>query len=290
MFLWRNKWLLCLLFLFVSPLRAQVVIYDDLDHRLSFNQNVTRIASLSPYVTEMLYFIGAQKTIVARTQGDNYPADVKKVVSVGDFRQIDIERLLITRPELVVVWQSGPTSYQVKQLENLNIPVFYSYPKTISDVSYTMQRLALLTGQDKQITKVKRWYESWLKLQRENSNKKRVSVFYQVSNRPIYTLNDNHVLGEIIKGCGGQNVFGNASVLAPMVSLESVLEKDPDVIVASHFLKTSDSLSLYRAYPTLKAVKNNYLFEIDPDLLDRPGPRLLQGAQFMCEILNKARK
>jgi iron complex transport system substrate-binding protein len=122
-----------------------------------------------------------------------------------------------------------------------------------------------------------------------------VSVFYQVWDQPLMTLNGEHVISDVIALCGGRNVFAALKPLAPTVSTEAVLAANPDAIVTSSQGATAPDkplpgLDRWRAWPTLTAVAHGNLFAIDGDLLTRPAPRLAQGAAALCKDLDIARQ
>jgi iron complex transport system substrate-binding protein len=135
-----------------------------------------------------------------------------------------------------------------------------------------------------------RLVQGFAQLRAQHEDVRRLSVFYQIWHEPLQTLNGDHLINEIIQICGGTNVFADAASLTPKVSLESVLDRDPDVIVASGMSQARPAwLENWGAYPGLKAVKYNALFSIDPDQIQRPTARLLQGATELCRQLDSVR-
>jgi iron complex transport system substrate-binding protein len=119
-------------------------------------------------------------------------------------------------------------------------------------------------------------------------------VFYQVWDQPLMTLNGDHMVSDVIALCGGRNVFAKLEPLVPTVSTEAVLAANPEAIFtaapgATKPDTTLPQLDTWRAWPSLKAVANNNLFAIDGDLINRPAPRIAQGAQQMCDDLDLAR-
>jgi iron complex transport system substrate-binding protein len=122
-----------------------------------------------------------------------------------------------------------------------------------------------------------------------------VSVFFQVWDQPLMTLNGEQMISDVIALCGGRNVFAKLEPLVPTVSTEAVLAANPDAIVTAAVGATKPDtplpkLDAWRAWPALSAVANGNLFAIDGDLIDRPAPRLARGAKQMCEDLDVARQ
>jgi iron complex transport system substrate-binding protein len=117
-----------------------------------------------------------------------------------------------------------------------------------------------------------------------------VSVFYEIWNRPLYTVNGEHLISDVIRMCGGRNVFAELAVLAPTVSVEAVLKANPDAIVASGMGGARPEwLDEWKSWPDLSAARLGNLFAIDSDLMNRHGTRIAEGARRLCEMLDSAR-
>ena len=113
-------------------------------------------------------------------------------------------------------------------------------------------------------------------------------MFYEISPRPLYTVNGDHVISEVIDLCGGRNVFSDLGQLAPVVSLESILERDPEVILVGAPMPAA--VDEWRRWPRLAATRHENIFLVDANLLARGTPRIVDGAQQVCELLERARK
>jgi iron complex transport system substrate-binding protein len=116
-----------------------------------------------------------------------------------------------------------------------------------------------------------------------------VRTFYQVWDKPLYTLNGEHIVSDALKACGGQNIFADQKVTAPVVSVEAVLEADPEAVFGTAE-KDYGGVNLWRPYKTFKATRQDNLFTIDGNLLNRAGPRMIAGTAVLCEKLEEARK
>ena len=273
----------------VSQVAAAVSVTDDEGHTVTLPQPAQRIVSLSPHVTEMVYAIGAGDRLVAVTSHSDYPEQARALPVVGDFRQIDMERVLALKPDLLVAWSGGSLAPQVEKLRQAGIPVFHSRPEHLADIPDNMIRLGVLAGREAAARQVsQRWLAQLEILKKRYRDRTPISVFYQVSDVPLFTLNGKHIVNEVIGLCGGRNVFAGLSVVAPHVSTEAVLAADPEAIVSTRGMGV-DGLSAWRRYTMLSAVRYGNLFAIHPDWLDRPGPRMLKGAEMMCKALDEAR-
>ena len=115
-------------------------------------------------------------------------------------------------------------------------------------------------------------------------------TFYQIWHQPLMTINGDHLISQVITLCGGRNVFASLETLAPTVDREAVLRANPQVIIASGMAKQQPEwLEEWKQWPQLSAVRFNQLHFIEPDLIQRHTPRILDGAYVMCEQLAEAR-
>jgi len=271
---------------------SEIVVTDDNDNVLIFKQPVERIVSLAPHVTELLFAAGADKQILGTVSFSNYPEAAKKVSLIGNYDKIDYEKILSLQPQLVIYWGSGNPASMINGVKNLKIKTFNSEPKSFEDVAVTIRELGKLLGTEQIAEKRVQLYLqrlSQLRKKYANNKKKKIRVFYQVWNRPLMTINQKHLISEVIEFCGGINVFAELDSVAPTVDIESVIQKNPDVIIAGMAEGREDWLSSWKNWSSIAAVKHNHLYGIDADLIARHTPRILQGTELMCDALNKVR-
>ncbi|WPX33903.1 cobalamin-binding protein [Actimicrobium sp. CCC2.4] len=270
---------------------AAVTARDDAGHVITLAQPAQRVVSLAPHATELLFAAGAAERVVGVLSHSDFPAEAKRLPVVGDSRQIDIERLLALKPDLLVVWLHGSSARQLEQLQQLGIPLFYSEPHKLDEIPDAVVRLGQLLGTDAVAAKRAAQLRQTLStLTARYAGRPTVRVFYQVWSKPLYTLNGRHIVSDAIRVCGGENIFDRLATTAPIVNIEAVLQANPEAIVTgSNLQKTETGLALWQDYPALLAVKNNNLFAIDADLLNRAGPRLIDGTAALCEKLDSAR-
>jgi len=115
-------------------------------------------------------------------------------------------------------------------------------------------------------------------------------VFYQVWDNPIYTLNGDQIASDALRLCGGKNIFGELKTVAPQVSVEAVLQRDPEAIFGGKRYTPQDrGLTIWEPYRSMTAVRRKNLFELDGESLTRPGPRVVDGAALVCGHLEQAR-
>jgi iron complex transport system substrate-binding protein len=283
---------LALLFFVGIVVPAQAITVQDFSGReVTLAQPAERIVALAPHIVENLYSAGAGDKLVGVVSYSNFPDAAKNVPEVGTYNAFSLEQVLALQPDLVVIWGSGNGMQTLPQFEALGIPVYVSELRQLSDVPKSIRNLSQLAGTPATGEAEASRIEAELSvLQRRYEEKRSLSVLYQIWSDPLQTVNGEHLISEIITLCGGYNVFGNASSLAPRISIESVLLRDPDAIVASGMGEARPEwLDEWRAYPSLTAVANEALFVVNPDHLQRPSARIVLGAQSLCQQLDQIR-
>jgi len=283
---------LALLFLVVIAVPAHAITVQDFSGReVTLAQPAERIVALAPHIVENLYSAGAGDKLVGIVSYSNFPDEAKNVPEVGTYNAFSLEQVLALQPDLVVMWGSGNGMQTLPQFETLGIPVYVSELRQLSDVPKSIRNLSQLAGTPTIGEAEASRIEAELSiLQRRYKERRSLSVLYQIWNDPLQTVNGEHLISEIISLCGGYNVFGDASSLAPRISIESVLLRDPDAIVASGMGEARPEwLDEWRAYPSLTAVADNALFVVNPDHLQRPSARIVLGARSLCQQLDQIR-
>ena len=283
---------LALLFLSVIAVPAQAITVQDFSGReVTLDQPAKRIVALAPHIVENLYSAGAGDKLVGVVSYSDFPDEAKNVPEVGTYNAFSLEQVLALQPDLVVMWGSGNGMQTLSTFEALGIPVYVSELRQLSDVPKSIRNLSQLAGTpaigEAEASRIETELNA---LHRRYGEKRSLSVLYQIWNDPLQTVNGEHLISEIIALCGGHNVFGDASSLAPRVSIESVLLRDPDAIVASGMGEARPEwLDQWRAYPSLTAVADEALFFVNPDHLQRPSARIVLGAQSLCQQLDQIR-
>jgi len=287
-----KKILLALLGCAAIPAHAQVSVVDDLGKRVALTHPAQRVISMAPHVTELLFAAGGGARVVGAMNYSDYPAAARTIPLIGSNSQIDFERVVALKPDLLVVWQSGNTARQIEQLASLGIPVFYSEPRRLAQVGDSLLRLGQLLGTEPVARAAAADYRRRIDaLAATYGARAPVRVFYQAWDRPLYTLNGDQIASDAIRLCGGQNIFAGLSVVAPQVNVEAVLQQDPEAIVGGVPHDPNDQgLSIWKAYPAMTAVRRGNLITVDDVLLTRPGPRIAEGAAQLCEQLERARQ
>ena len=284
----------CLVLTVACPaaMAGELRVTDDAGRTLTLAQPAQRIVSLAPHITELLFAAGAGGKIVGAVEYSDYPPPARAIPRVGNYNRLDIERLLTLKPDLVVGWAGGNLATDLERLGTLDIPLFISDPHRLDDVASDIERLGRLAGSTATAQRAAQAFRTRrAALQQRYNGRPPVRLFYQVWNQPLMTVNGEQVISDVIRLCGGVNVFAELKTLAPTINVEAVLEKNPEVIVASGMAEERPEwLDDWRRYPLLQAVQRDNLFFIPPDLLHRHTPRLLDGAEQMCRALDTARR
>jgi iron complex transport system substrate-binding protein len=279
-----------LLCLAAMPAWAAVTVVDDAKRTVTLPAPARRIVSLAPHATEILYAAGAGGYVIGVTEFSDYPPEAKKVSSVGSGVSLDLESIIRLKPDLVVGWNNGSAANQLDKLATLGIPVFKSEPHDYLTIASSLERLAHLAGTDKSGKAAAEKFRTRLQqLRTTYQHRPNVSVFYQIWRSPLMTLNGTHMVSAALRLCGGENIFSKLPQIAPTVSLEAVLNENPDAIIASSGAK-EDPFVQWRRFPKLEAVARNNLLTVNADLLNRAGPRVIDGTEELCEQLDKARR
>lgn len=282
---------LLVLVLLCGTAGAQVAVQDDYGNAVRLARPAERIVSLSPHLTELLFAAGAGARVVGALEHSDFPAAAKALPRIGSEAGIDVEALLALRPDLVVAWPNVGSARTVDRIEQLGTPVFRSEPRALDDIARTLERLGALAGTSAVAQREARAFRARVsKLEKKYAGRPRVRVFYQVWDRPLLTVNGEHVISKVMRLCGGENVFAGLPLLAPEIDREAVLRANPDVIVASGPAGIRPAwLDDWRAFSGLAAAARGHLFAIPPDLIQRHTPRILEGAEALCALLEQVR-
>jgi iron complex transport system substrate-binding protein len=265
-------------------------VLDD----LSTDKIARRIVSLAPHLTELAYTAGAGDRLVGVVDFSDFPFAAKLLPRVGDAFHLDYEVIAALEPDLILGWQSGTSANVLNRLRELGYRVVALEPGRLDSIAAHLRIIGVLTGTLPAADSAATEYETQLRRIRDRYQGVEIlSVFYQVSVRPLLTISRHHVIDEVIGICGGRNIFSGLDSLAPAVTLEAVLDRSPQVIVASNFGNPdgadSDALTTWSTWTHIPAVRNGNLFLIDADQIVRPSTRILGGIRQVCVSLDEAR-
>jgi len=274
-----------------STAQAQVSVRDDAGALIELRAPALRIVSLAPNITELLYAAGARSRIVGAVEYSDYPEAARRIPRVGSGAGLDLEAIAARRPDLVVAWQTGNPSWQLEKLRGLGFTVFVIEPRRVEDIAGLLERFGKLVGTEPTADAAATEYRRHLaQLRARYSGRATVPVFYQILDVSPLTVSGRHLISDVIRLCGGENVFADLPGITPRVDIESVLQRNPEAILASGDGRLwSEWRDRWRAWPGLAAVAHDNLFFVPPDLIERSSPRILIGAEDVCHDLERAR-
>jgi iron complex transport system substrate-binding protein len=270
---------------FASKANAVSAVDSD-GRRVSLAAPAQRIISLAPHVTEQLFAAGAGAKLVAASEYSDYPEEAKSLPRVASSGTVNLEMVLALKPDLVVAWRLEATAAALARLESLGVPVFYSEPRRLAHIPAMIEALGELAGTGAAAKPLAASLRKELaRLDAAYRGRRPVSVFYQISERPLMTLGGGHFVSDAIALCGGRNIFADAAVMAPVVNVESVLAADPEAILAGH----AEWHDYWRRFAGLRAVQANNLFAVSVNEMHRHGPRAIAATALLCRRIDAAR-
>ena len=270
---------------------AEIRVTDDGGQTVALQQPAQRIISMAPHVTELLFAAGAGDRIVGTIRYSDYPPAALAIPRIGDSFALDSERVLSLKPDLIIVWLHGNSEGQLNQLRRLGIPVFSSEPRRLAHIASTLRRFGRLAGTVASSEAAASSFEQRVSALRSRySGRPAVPVFYQISERPLLTINREHIIDDVIRVCGGRNVFSNLGALTPMVSPEAVLAANPEAIVTSGGeAGNATGFGMWSKLPSLLATRRQNFVLLNSDTISRQSDRILDGAQALCDELERVR-
>ena len=268
-----------------------IEVVDFTGTTVGLSKPATRIVALAPHLVENAYSAGAGEFLVGVVQHSDFPDSAKEIAIVGGYEKTNHERILELKPDLVLAWQSGNSHSSVELLRGLGLTIYVNQADTLEDVARTIRDIGKLAGTQEQAEKTASVYlETLAKVRKQYENSEKVRSFYQVWNSPLQTINGNHIISDSIELCGGTNIYAEEFALAPIVNIESVINRDPESIIASGMSATRPEwLDEWKQWQSLQAVQKNNLFYVNPDHIQRHTVRLLDGIDAICTQLDLAR-
>jgi iron complex transport system substrate-binding protein len=250
-----------------------------------------RIVSLAPHLTEMLFLIGAGDRVVGTVAHSDRPPEAARLPQIGSATHVDLERLLQLQPDRVLAWETGTAPQLIEKIEARGIRVTRIGSEHLEGLADDLRVLGQLSGREAAAETIALNFLDGLRgLRDSQSARAPVRVFYQVWDRPLMTVNAAHFIGQAIAICGGENIFADLDTLIPRVDLESVLMRQPELIVTGGpgeddpaWLEPWKHWNSTGVWPTVRVEF------IPPSLLQRPTPGMLEGIQWLCASIAEVR-
>jgi iron complex transport system substrate-binding protein len=266
-------------------------VVDDTGAHLTLPQPARRIVSLAPGATEMLFAAGAGSRLIATVAYADQPAAARQVPRIGDSNAIDMERLLVLKPDVIVYWPGGNNPAQIAQLNRLGFALYGQQVNRLSDLGASLRRLGLLAGTEAAARLSASQLEAQLaQLRTQYSKRAPVRALLETWNQPLYTVGGQQLMSDALGVCGAVNVFGDLPQLSPAVQTEAVITRDPDLIIAAAPPGAGAQwLHAWRQFPSLKAVRTGNLLDFQDQALSRLGPSVVGATAGLCARIDAAR-
>jgi iron complex transport system substrate-binding protein len=239
----------------------------------------------------MLFAAGAGAEVVATTEYSIEPPAAQRIPRIGDANAIDFERLVALRPDVIVTWPGGENPAEIDRIGRLGIPIYRERVGTLADLPASVRRLGALAGTRQAADREADALDARIAaLTRQYARARPVTVLLQVWSRPIYTVGGPHLLTDALRRCGARNVFADLPQLGPAVSTESVIARDPQLIITvAPRAESASWLAEWRRFPELRAVASGNLIALSDQRLTRMGPGVLDATQELCRAIDAAR-
>ncbi len=270
---------------------APVAATDDSGRRIELPRPAQRIAALSPHLVEQLAAIGVADRIVATSEFADHPPAALKIPRVSRAGNVDLERLAALKPDLVLLWGGGTSPALRAAVERLGLPVYVNEASDLDSIATSMERLGALTAAPQAGAAAAQFRRELQALQRDYGGQAALRVFFQVWPAPLMTVGGSQVISQAISLCGGRNVFAELAALAPTVSTEAVLARDPQLIASAEpgGREAPGFRPPWLAYPQISAVRTRSFVTLDADRLNRAGPRMPAEIGRLCRAIAAAR-
>ena len=265
------------------------IAVDDFGDTVAIGRAATRIVSLSPVATEILFTIGAGARVVGRTHWDSYPAAARAVADLGDGMQPNVEAVLGVRPDLVVLYGSSGNRAAARQLRAAGVQTIALRTDHIADFRRAVIWLARAVGDSVAGAVVADSVERSIEFVRRLPRPAHApTVFWHMWNTPLLTIGGGSFLSELVAVAGGRNVFADLADPSPQVTMEEVVRRDPDVVLADP--RTAAAMRASPVWRTLRAVRDGHVLVADTSLVARPGVRMGEAARQLRALLVPAER
>ncbi len=246
-------------------------------------RTVNRAITLAPNLTEIVFAVDGGDKLIGNTTYCNYPEAAKNIQKVGDTISPNLESIIALKPDVVFVSTASQIETFTKRMEEQKIAVFVTDPKDLDGVYHSIETVGDILGKkEKAAQVVASLKQRVLETDRKTERAAPYRIFVQFSEEPLYTAGKPSFITDLLTRAGGFSVTSNINDAFPMISKETALALQPDVIIISGMQGEQKPNSAFANSP---AVKNKHVFQIDGDLLARPGPRLVDALEQITEKL-----
>ncbi|MGE5439187.1 MAG: cobalamin-binding protein, partial [Bacteroidota bacterium] len=263
-----------------KPVTGSLTVTDDLNYQVSFDKPPQRIISLAPNLTEMIYSLGMGPQLAGNTLYCTYPPEARKVTKVGDMLTFDYEKILSLKPDLIFITVEGNSKDSFNKLKALGLKIFVSNPRDFKGIVKTYTDMGRIFGKQKAAdSAASAWKASYDSIITASASRPHPECMFLVGINPVMVAGKNTFINELITSAGLKNIAADAPQNYPVYSREEIVKRNPDVIIMAGDTQ-QDEVKIKDSYPewrALKALRNNRILIVDPDLYMRPGPRFIKA-------------
>lgn len=267
------------IFIVVSSYAHANIFTDDIGRRIEIPKRPERIISLAPSITETLFYLNLGDRVIGVTDFCNYPEEASKKTSIGWLVSPDIERIISLKPDLVLATEEGNRRTVVDTLERVNISVYVLNPHSIEDVLKEIISIGKITGEEVPARKKAQDLTYRIETIRNKvGGSRKVRTLYLASAEPMISVGPGSFIYDIIEISGGENVISHSKVRYPRIEMEEIIRRNPEVIITLPELV--DTVRSWNGkWDGISAVRYNRIYSIDPDIISRPGPRVVEALE-----------
>ena len=270
-----NRWIHC--FILSLWFVSACILADTITNKL-------RVISLTPSFTDMVIELGASDLLVGVSTFDKQRLPtLNNLDTIGNFGSYSLEKIISLKPDIILILPSAITATQEQQLESLGIKVIQQDSKTLDDLTKNISKLATQIGKKQEgLLLANQMQQQLSAMKTKYKRDKPLTVFYQLWDKPLYTIGKKQIINDALHICGARNIFDDIDLTASPINIETVLLRNPDAIIASE----QSTLNAWKKWTTLAAVKNNKLILFQDDRIARPSMGMIEGIKSLCEQLN----
>jgi ABC-type Fe3+-hydroxamate transport system substrate-binding protein len=258
---------------------------DDFGDTIAMAKPPARIVSLNPSTTELLYAIGAGSRMVGRTTYDLWPEAARALPDLGPGLRPNVEAVLAAKPELVVLYASDDNRDAARRLRAAGVTTAAYRVDRIADFARVTRALGVLTGDTAAARATVDSVRATLdRVRAATATRPAPTVFWPLYDQPLLAVGGGSYLDELITIAGGRNLYGFMSAPSPQITIEDLVQRDPDVVLVS---PASRARTLTDArWRALRAVRQGRVLSVDTTIVLRPGPRLGEAARSLAALLH----
>jgi len=278
-----------LLVMCVSLSQARTVT-DEMGRTVQIVPSPQKIVSLAPGITETLYALGLENQVVGVTTFCDWPEAARTKTRIGGFTNPSIEKIVSLKPDLILATADGNRKDTVRQLERLGLSVYVTYPANTDGVLKSILHIGEITHREKEAAKLVEGLQKRLNhITGQTRAKSKPRVFFQIGLEPLITAGRGTLINEVIERAGGVNIAGHDLASYPRYSAEGIIGASPDIIIFAPMLHDHKFVAVkkfWQKFGDVPAVKNNRIYPIDANLINRASPRILDAVEIMASIFH----